>query len=174
MASSESLPQNLTDLRFAEQLTLWGIRYWADSFKQDHRFFNVLHDAYRLAKCSESLLSLDSFMTMLISGNCRPVDIRCLCCSGISVDEWRILQSIAVIQAGQKEEVARFISHFMEPSATRHALPILRDWAQGLENNNHTLPIRPVARSRAARYFPADVEQTSIEDFISLDLQPRH
>ncbi|MEH6404729.1 MAG: hypothetical protein V7750_15240 [Sneathiella sp.] len=174
MAASETLPKNLTDLRFAEQITLWGIRYWADSFKQKHRFFNVLHDAYRLAKCPESLFSLDSFMTILIGGNCRPVDIRCLCCSGISVDEWRILQSIAVIQAGHKEEAARFISHFLEPSATRHALPILRDWANNLEQNNHMLPVRAVARSRAARYFPDDLEQSSIKEITSLNQQPHH
>lgn len=174
MTISDELPQDLTDLRFAEQLTLWSVRYWADSYKQDHRFFHVLHDAYRLAKCPESLLSLDSFMTMLINGNCRPVDIRCLCCTGISVDEWRILQSIAVIQAGQKEEVARFISHFLEPAATRHALPILRNWANDLEKNDHSLPIRSVARSRAARYFPKEIEHSDMKEKITFDQQTQH
>lgn len=155
MQTSKPLPENLTDLRFAEQLTLWSIRYWADACRSDHSPYVILKDAYKLAKCPDGLLALDSFMTLLVSGNSRPVDIRCLCCSGISIDEWRILQSLAALQRGEKHMVPRLISHFLEPSTTRIACPLIRDWAISLSAGNHRLPVRQSALSAGQQYHPS-------------------
>lgn len=164
MHTLKPLPQDLTDLSFPEQLTLWSIRYWADACRNDHSPYVILQDAYKLAKCPDSLMALDSFMTMLISGNSRPVDIRCLCCGGISVDEWRILQSLALSQQGEKHMVPRLLSHFLEPSATRLALPLIREWSLCLEGGNHIIPVRQNAVSAGQNYHPSmlEVEQAPV------------
>ncbi len=174
MQTSKPLPENLTDLRFAEQLTLWSIRYWADSCRNDHSPYVILKDAYKLAKSPDSLLAMDSFMTLLVSGNSRPVDIRCLCCSGISVDEWRILQSLAALQRGEKHMVPRLVSHFLEPSATRMACPLIRDWAISLGAGNHILPVRPNALSAGQQYHPSLIDKPQSSKVVRQDQQSVH
>jgi len=174
MQPSKPLPQSLTDLCFPEQLTLWSIRYWADACRKDHSPYGVLKDAYKLASCSDSLLSLDSFMTLLISGNSRSVDIRCLCCGGISLDEWRILQSLALVQQGDKRVIARLISHFLEPSTTRMALPLIHEWAFNLRAGNHIIPIRSNALTAGQHYHPSSQESAPKAQSALLDHHALH
>ena len=153
MSQSPALPDSLTELSFSEQLTLWSLRYWADSYRKEQSPYMVMKDAYRLAKAPGGLTALDNFMTLLISGNSRTVDIRCLCCRGISADEWRILQSLALTQEKNPYAAAPLISLFLEPAATRMALPVLKEWARKLFAGNHILPVREDALAVARTHY---------------------
>ncbi|WP_169545344.1 hypothetical protein [Sneathiella aquimaris] len=153
MQRETDLPNSLNSLCFAEQLTLWSVRYWADRYREQDPASNILKDAYRLAKVEDGMISLDNFMTLLITGNCRTVDIRCLCCEGISADEWRILQSLGLAQVGKKYEIAPLLSSFLEPTSTRLALPVIRQWSAALAAAAHWLPIRKQALEVVRKNF---------------------
>ncbi len=142
MAQAEMIPDSLDELSFPEQLILWTARYWADGYRQNYSPFETLKETYRRAKCPESLLLLDSFLSLMVAGRSRPVDIRCPCCGGISPDEWRILQSIALAQTGNIFQISGMISHFLEPATVRHCLPLFLNWAEDLGDKNLYLPVR--------------------------------
>lgn len=143
MKNSETVPTHLNDLFYPEQLTLWSIRIWSDGYRQNYSPYATLREAYQRAKCSNGLMVLDNFLSLVISGHSRTVDIRCPCCGGISDDEWRILQSIALVQAGRQEKVSRLISHFLEPATNRIAQSVIVSWAQELSDRSLQLPLRP-------------------------------
>ncbi|USG62572.1 hypothetical protein NBZ79_06235 [Sneathiella marina] len=145
MKISEAVPNHLKDLYYPEQLTLWSIRIWSDGYRQNYSPYATLREAYQRAKCSNGLMALDNFLSLVISGNSRPVDIRCPCCGGISEDEWRMLQSIALVQAGREEKVSRLISHFLEPATVRVAQSVIANWAQELSDRSLQLQLRPRA-----------------------------
>lgn len=164
MYQPETLPNALTQLSFSEQLTLWSVRYWAEAFRKGYSPYSVLKDAYRLAKAPDGMAALDAFMTILISGNSRTVDIRCLCCSGISPDEWRILQSLALTQERNPYAAAPLLSLFLDPTATRAILPVLKNWSACLTDGRHTLPVREQALDIARRntFSPAPYTEESL------------
>ena len=143
MLTREMFPDSLTDLKYPEQLTLWSVRYWSDGLRQNFSPYSTLQEAYWRAKCPRVLISLDSFLSLMIAGYSRPVDVRCLCCSGISPDEWRILQSLVAAQSGEEAEIAPLISHFLEPATVRIAKPSVLEWAEGLKDSGLILPSRP-------------------------------
>lgn len=142
MTFESRIPDALDELSFPEQLILWTTRYWADGYRQNYSPFETLKETYRRANCPESLLLLDSFLSLMVAGRSRPVDIRCPCCDGISPDEWRILQSIALAQTGKVFQISGMISHFMEPATVRHCLPLVLEWAENLGAQNLHLPVR--------------------------------
>jgi hypothetical protein len=143
MQIPDIIPDSLTDLTFPEQLTLWSVRYWSDGLRQSFSPYTTLQEAYGRAKCPSALISMDSFLSLMVAGYSRPVDIRCLCCGGISLDEWRILQALVAAQAGETREIAPLVSHFLEPATTRIATPIILEWAQGLKDSGLLFPSRP-------------------------------
>jgi hypothetical protein len=163
MTQPERIPQNLTDLSYPEQLTLWSIRYWSDAFRQKYSPYESLRQAYRLAKCPGGLLSLDSFMSLIIAGHSRPVDVRCPCCGGISMDEWRVLQSLALIQSGDNGSFSHLVSHFLEPAAIRNALPVLLEWAEDLSNQSLRLPVRPSILLAARQTYPVSSNRKAVD-----------
>ncbi|MCR9215515.1 MAG: hypothetical protein NXI13_17520 [Proteobacteria bacterium] len=142
MAQAEMIPDALDELSFPEQLILWTARYWADGYRQNYSPYETLKVTYRRAKCPQSLLLLDSFLSLMVAGRSRPVDIRCPCCGGISPDEWRILQSVALAQTGNVFQISGMISHFLEPTTVRHCLPLIFNWAEDLGEHKLLLPVR--------------------------------
>ena len=155
MYEQKAVPENLKDLPFAEQFTLWSIRYWSECFRRNFSPYDTLKEAYRRSKCSEGFLSLESFLSFVVAGHSRPVDIRCLCCEGISLDEWRILQSLALAQAGNETEIAPLISHFLEPATIRICTSVIIGWAEELRQSEFVIPLRQDILSSARRNYAA-------------------
>jgi hypothetical protein len=161
MKFNEDVPNHLKDLFYPEQLTLWGIRIWSDGYRQNCSPYATLREAYQRAKCFNGLMALDNLLTLVISGHSRAVDIRCPCCGGISDDEWRILQAIALVQAGKEEKVSQLISHFLEPATVRVAQSVIVSWAQELSDRSLVLPLRPRALHQVEPNYAAAEKRAS-------------
>ncbi|MEH6546958.1 MAG: hypothetical protein V7701_11040 [Sneathiella sp.] len=161
MKFSETVPNHLKDLSYPEQLTLWSIRIWSDGYRQNYSPYATLREAYQHAKYSNGLIALDNLLSLVISGHSRTVDIRCPCCGGISDDEWRILQSIALAQAGDEVQVTQLISHFLEPATVRVAQPVIIGWAQELSDRSLHLPMRRLALRQVTPNFAAIEKRAS-------------
>ncbi|MFC4270869.1 hypothetical protein GQF03_03980 [Sneathiella chungangensis] len=154
MANPNPAPNKLSDLSFPEQLTLWSLRFWSDGFRQNYSPYETLREAYARANCPAGLLALDNFLSLVVAGHSRVVDFRCPCCGGISEDEWRLLQSLALVQSGGGARIADLLSHFLEPATARIARTVIYDWAGELKESGLVLPMRdgvlaaiPVARA---------------------------
>jgi hypothetical protein len=155
MEIAETVPNDLKDLNYPEQLTLWSIRLWSDGYRQNYSPYAILRGAYQRAKCPNGLMALDNLLSLVISGHSRTVDIRCPCCGGISEDEWRMLQSIASVQAGDAGQVRQLMSHFLEPATVRITCSVIAGWAQALSDRSLHLPVRPRALRKVTPNFAA-------------------
>lgn len=163
MKNTEATPNHLKDLSYPEQLTLWSIRIWSDGYRQNYSPYATLREAYHRAKCSNGLMALDNMLSLVISGHSRMVDICCPCCGGISDDEWRMLQSIASVQAGSEEQVKQLISHFLEPATVRIAQSVIVSWAQELSDGSLHLPLRPSALRKVKPNYAAIEKRASFQ-----------
>lgn len=128
---------DFSQLTFAEQLALWSLRYWADCHKKEHSPYEALGQAYRLAKTKEAMVAFDGFMSVLVVGLYRQMDVRCLKCDGISDDEKIILTALALEQQGDSQESQNLIGRLIAPSALRIAQNMLTAWASNLAQAKH-------------------------------------
>ncbi|TNE35988.1 MAG: hypothetical protein EP348_07870 [Alphaproteobacteria bacterium] len=139
---TDTLPATLDDLSYPEQFTLWSMRYWANGVRHDFSPYAVLQEAYWRAKCPRTLFPLDSFLSLMIAGYSRSVDIRCTCSKKLSSDEWRILHAIALAQTGAHNQISELIGDFLAPATVRIACPAILDWAETLKDSGLFLPLR--------------------------------
>lgn len=174
MRPPEIIPDSLNDLKYPEQLTLWSVRYWSEGLRQSFSPYTTLQEAYWKAKCPRVLISLDSFLSLMVAGYSRPVDIRCLCCSGISKDEWRILQSLVAAQNGKESKIAPLISHFMEPATVRIAQSSIIEWAQGLKDCGLILPTRPGVMKQSEPNFANSGKVVQLRDYAGANKATLH
>jgi hypothetical protein len=142
MNSEKSVPDSLTDLSWSEQLTLWSMRYWSDGFRQNYSPYETLREAYSRTRCPGALMALDNFLSLVVAGHSRLVDIRCLCCEGISDDEWCLLQSLALAQSDCGGQIKEMLSGFLEPATARVAQSVIIGWAKELREGGLILPLR--------------------------------
>lgn len=131
-----------SELRFIEQLSLWSLRYWADCHKNESSPYEQLKQAYTLAKVKDAMPAFDGFMSVLVVGLYRQMDVRCLKCGGISDDEKLVLSALALEQRTESQECQNLIGRLLAPSAARIGYNMLAAWAGSLAKANHNLPLR--------------------------------
>ena len=131
-------------LKFVEQLALWSLRFWAESYREDRRPYGQLDQAYRLAGARDGMPALDGFMSVVLTGHSRPVDVHCLKCGGLSPDETRILAALAACQRGRWDFAAEMIAAFLQPASVRVGLSMIVAWGDCLARAGHRLPLREV------------------------------
>ena len=132
-------------LKFIEQLALWSLRFWAESYREDRRPYDQLDQAYRLAGARDGMPAMDGFMSVVLTGHSRPVDVRCLKCGGLSPDENRILGALAATQRGRMDFAAELVGAFLQPASVRVGLSMIAAWGDSLARAGHRLPLREVA-----------------------------
>ena len=143
-AEIERLPAvtHMTDMKFAEQLCLWGVRFWADHYRQGNHPQRIIRDAFRLAGAPEAMADLDGFMSVLVSGLYQPMDVRCMKCAGISEEEFLVMEALALAQRDLPHLAEIALESLLQPAALRIALPMLSSWAANMERAGHEIPFR--------------------------------
>lgn len=131
-----------SDLRFAEQLTVWSLRFWADCHKRDQSPYEPLKQAYILAKSKDAMAAFDGFMSVLVVGLYRQMDVPCMKCGGISMDEKIILSALSAEQCGDSRESQNLLGRLLSPSALRIGHNMLSAWASNLAAAGHRIPDR--------------------------------
>jgi hypothetical protein len=89
-----------TDLPFAEQFLLWGIRMWAQAFNQGANNYEILDKGFTLAGVRDAHDALDDIMSIFATSGQGVININCPQCECITIDENRIMGAVA---AWQKE-----------------------------------------------------------------------
>ena len=133
-----------SDLPFAEQLLLWGIRMWAYAFNQGVNNYETLNKGFCLAGAKGAHEALDSIMSVFATSGLGIININCPKCEYVTIDEHRIMGAVA---AWQKEIVPlignAYISSWLPPAALRIICLPAHQLAKTLKQGNLNISLRP-------------------------------
>lgn len=104
-------------LRQPERLILWAMRVWVVGARERICVDAVLRGSFTRAGAPGALAVLDNMMAQIAGGAARKVDISCVCHEQVSGDERRLLDAIALFQAGDTLETPLLLRSFLTPAA---------------------------------------------------------
>lgn len=134
---------------YAEQLALWSIRMWVRAYRsQDPEFFEALNQGLLLSDIQQDgVHALDAMMTILAVSTEASIDVRCPGCEKISLDEQRMLASMATLQKAQRDGTIGlpdpYLSVWLPRSALRMIRPPLSDFVQAFTSLELIIRPRP-------------------------------
>jgi len=128
------IPAELTNLPFGEQLMLWAIRLWVQAYLERSNVEAVLRHGFKLAGAPDAQHAMDDLMCVIATSAKTHVDIGCVKCANLSVDEDLLLGCIAASQQGDgNQEACALLSIWLPPAAIRCALGPLNALAAALK-----------------------------------------
>lgn len=140
-----ALPQDFGALPFAEQLTLWALRLWAEAARTGVCRQRVLADGFALARVGAAHPPLDALLTVINTSATCSIDVRCPACRQVSDDEHRFLGFIAQLQGGATDSRAdRFVAAWLPATARRVARGLAAEVAGVLARAGLTIRPRPL------------------------------
>jgi hypothetical protein len=93
-------PDRTADLDRAECILLVAIRSWVAAYREGEDPIPQLCEGLQTAGAPDAAFSIDRLMEVVARAVIRPVDIRCLRCRQLSLDEKHLLRAASLAQAG--------------------------------------------------------------------------
>ena len=148
-----------SELPFAEQLVLWGIRMWVRAFNHGDNNHSVLKKGFSLAGVAEAYGALDAVMYILSRLGQGVVDIKCPCCSEITFDEHRIIGAVAACQHDENYASRNaYLSRWLTPAASQMGYLRVFEFANVLKKGGLILNLRVWVRD-----LPVEVDHRGVE-----------
>ena len=118
-----ALPEELhfRDLRFSEQFVVWSLRKWVDIMRTDEKDAEVLRDAFAQAKVGDAYEAFDYLMRIVAASAKRTIDVRCVRCRDVSLDESMVLGMIEAGQQGDAVSAHMYLDEWVPTAAARIA-----------------------------------------------------
>ena len=139
-----SVNSKLSDLPFAEQFLLWGIRMWAFAFNQGVNNYEILHKGFGLAGVADAHEPLDYIMTIFSTSGRGTININCPKCNRITIDEHRIMGAVAAWQKECDPSIGNTYIHSWLPlTALRVIQRPACQLAKTLKQGNFIIRLRP-------------------------------
>ncbi len=140
---------NVHGLQRPEKLIVWAMRVWVVGARERICVDEVLRGSFSRAGAPAALAVLDNMMAVIAGGAARTIDISCVCHERVSDDERRILDVIALFQAGDTLETPLMLRSMLTPAATTSAARLVSRLAGILSDAG--LRLRP-SSSQTRRY----------------------
>jgi predicted glycoside hydrolase/deacetylase ChbG (UPF0249 family) len=121
------------ELRFAEQFTVWALRKWVAVMKSGDKDDAVLQEAFAQARIGEAFASFDYLMRIVAASAKRTIDVRCVVCHAVSLDETIILGMIEARQQGDAVSTHMYLDDWIPPAAARVAFAPVTCVAETME-----------------------------------------
>jgi len=109
------------ELRFAEQFVIWSVRKWVDIMRGDEKDPAVLREAFEQTRIGDSFDAFDYLMRIVAASAKRTIDVRCVNCKGVSLDETMALGMIEAGQHGDAVSAHMYLDDWVPASAARIA-----------------------------------------------------
>ncbi|MGB0671490.1 MAG: hypothetical protein ACPGNT_08335 [Rhodospirillales bacterium] len=130
------------DLRFAEQLALWSVRFWSTGHAADRNVLPPLMAAYAHAGAADALPAFDHLMTALIIGGKRPLRLNPLCCRHLTADEVRFLDLTGEATTRRAERAAIILETWLSPKLALRTAPAAGRYGLAMARAGLILPRR--------------------------------
>ncbi|WP_428246454.1 hypothetical protein [Ferrovibrio sp.] len=133
----------VAQLRTAELFGMAAFRLWAAPYLNP----DTDHPDWRLGFAAAGigcggLGGFDTLMLLLSSAASRPLEARCLHCTGLSRDEGLFLQLISHLQQGRADLAAAVLGQWLPPAAVRVALEPAEALAEAMAGAGLVMPRR--------------------------------
>ena len=139
-----STDSKLSDLPFAEQFLLWGIRMWAQAFNQGVNNYKILNKGFGLAGVEGAHEPLDYIMTIFTTSGQGVISINCPKCNSITIDEHRLMGAVASWQRENDPSIGNnFIRSWLPLTALRVICRPSLQLAKTLKQGNLIIRLRP-------------------------------
>jgi hypothetical protein len=109
------------DLRFAEQFTVWALRKWVAIMRSDEKNQDDLRQAFTQARIGDAFVPFDYLMRIVAASAKRTIDVRCVRCGMVSLDETLVLGMIEARQQGDAVSTHMYLDDWIPPAAARIA-----------------------------------------------------
>ena len=151
-----------SELPFAEQLVLWGIRMWVRAFNHGGNNHSVLKKGFSLAGVAEAYGALDAVMYILSRLGQGVIDIKCPCCSEITFDEHRIIGAVAACQHHENTSSRdAYLTRWLPPPASQMGYLHVFELANVLKKGGLILNLRVWVRDLPVEFEHRGVEITN-------------
>jgi hypothetical protein len=157
-SASDGVERLVGTLRFAEQFAVWTVRVWAAGHRGSEEAWGLLRDGFAKAEAagSDAMAALADFMTLVVLGRQRALDVRCIHCPNVSPDEEAMLAALASAQAGRPDLTFFALRGCLVPAAARLAVPHAERLAGALGGAGLALPSDSASvRARAESVAPS-------------------
>jgi hypothetical protein len=114
------IPQ-FRDFRFAEQFLIWSVRKWVDIMRTDEKDPAILREAFEQAKIGDVFDAFDYMMRVVAVSARRTLDVRCVQCKAVSLDETMALGMVEAGQRGDAVSAHMYLDDWLPASAARIA-----------------------------------------------------
>lgn len=109
------------ELRFAEQFVVWSLRKWVEVMRGDDKDTAALREAFLQAKVGDAFEAFDYLMRIVAAGAKRTIDVRCVRCREVSLDESMVLGMIEAGQEGDAVSAHMYLDDWVPTAAARTA-----------------------------------------------------
>ncbi|MGB0681929.1 MAG: hypothetical protein ACPGOV_04455 [Magnetovibrionaceae bacterium] len=130
------------ELSFPEQLVLWSVRLWTQGNHMNICVLPGLCRAYAQAGAAGAVPPLDRLMVSLLMARRRVIQIRPVCCHGITADEAAILSLIAGISRRKQPRAQALLQQWMAPDLAVKCLAPATRFTDYLTRGGLTMPMR--------------------------------
>ena len=109
------------ELRFAEQFVVWSVRKWVEVMRSDDKDTAVLREAFLQAKVGDAYEAFDYLMRIVAASAKRTIDVRCVRCQEVSLDESMVLGMVEAGQQGDAVSAHMYLDDWVPTAAARIA-----------------------------------------------------
>ena len=134
----------VSDLSFAGQMSIWGIRLLASGHREDLHVTKTLIDGFRKCNAVKAGSNLLFLMEIVIAGLSRNLSINCSCNSELTQDELSFLNLLSLSQHFADLSENSELLDFLTEAGARNAIPILNGYGAALRDAGLLLPVSTV------------------------------
>jgi len=109
------------ELRFAEQFVVWSLHKWVEVMRGDDKDTVVLREAFLQASVGDAFEAFDYLMRIMAASAKRSIDVRCVRCREVSLDESMVLGMIEAGQQGDVVSAHMYLDDWVPTAAARIA-----------------------------------------------------
>lgn len=114
------------DLRFTEQFVVWSIRKWVEVMRTNDGEMSILQNAFVQAEIGDAFEIFDYIMRGVTVSAKRMIEVRCVRCRAVSLDETIFLGMIEAGQQGDAINASMYLESWLPAAAARIAhLPLI-------------------------------------------------
>jgi hypothetical protein len=122
-----------------ERLLLWGMRAWVVGFRRAIPVEEPMARIFSAANAPDAPILIDAFMSLVACATPRPLTIECVCCKQVSEDERRLVDCVALLQAGRHMEALTVLRTILPSQAAPDGMELATRLAAILEDAGQIL-----------------------------------
>jgi hypothetical protein len=131
----------MSDLSFAGQMSIWGVRLLAGGYREDRDVTKTLIDGFRKCNAIKAGSNLLFLMEIIFNGLSRNLSINCSCNLELTEDELKILDLFSLSQHFSNLSEETRLLDFLTEAAASNAIPIFNGYGDALRDAGLLLPV---------------------------------